>query len=171
MAHPLNNLKTRSAGLAGAAVLALGLLAPVAASADRADRVQLTIDAGAVQVSHYGHDRYRHKNRYRHEGRYRHHDRVSRRGYDSRYFVRPHRPLNFKHWLRVERQLHAYTPNTRHLNRYELRQVLGHGYDRYLRDHHRWSKRADRRQDRFLARNDHDHRYCNDRRHRHYRRW
>jgi hypothetical protein len=108
------------------------------------------------------------------------HARQHRQGYNTRYFVRPWEPLNFKHWWRVERQFSRYTPNLRHLNRYERKEVLNHGYNRYLRDHRRWSKRAqrdrrharlDRQRGRLIARIEHDWRNCDDRSHRHGRRW
>ena len=152
MTHPLNHRKTLGASLVGAAVLAMGLLTPVVASADSNDRVRVSLKAHATPVSHELRRDHRYRDNHHNSRRS---DRVSRRGYDSRYFVKPYTPLNFKHWLRVERRLNAYTPNLRGLNRYEVRQVLGHGYDRYLRDHRRWSQRAERRMTRSLAR---DHR-------------
>lgn len=187
MTHPLKHRQSRRARLLGSAVVALGMLAPFAASADSNDRLQFSVKGAVTPVSHNYRDGYRDKHRHGHRRDHRRdhrYDRVKRNGYDSRYFVRPYKPLNFKHWLRVERRLNAYTPNTRHLNRYELRQVLGHGYDRYLRDHRRWSKRStrrairnDHRRDRWIARSGrhdrHHDRYCNDRNHDHrrYRRW
>lgn len=174
MTHPLNHRKTLGASLVGAAVLAMGLLTPVVASADSNDRVRVAIKATATPVSRDYRRDHRHRNDYRNTQR---RDRVSRRGYDSRYFVQPYNPLNFKHWWRVERRLNAYAPSIRGLNRYEVRQVLGHSYDRYLRDHRRWSNRADRRsvrslrndqrRDRWIARSDRHDRNKNKR----YRRW
>lgn len=170
MTHQQPNHPARKAGFVGAALLSLGLLAPIAAQADHDDRTRISVHFGTSPVTHYQH--VRHNDHRYHRGYDRRFD--GRRGGYSAYFVRPNRPLNFKHWRRVERRLHEYTPPLRHLNRYEARQVLSHGYDRYLRDHRRWSKRMNRRAARSYYREyDHDHRYCNDRSHRHprHRRW
>lgn len=168
MKHPLNHRKTLGASLVGAAVLAMGLLTPFAANADSKDRVRVALKGTVTPVSHKVRRDHRYRDDYRNGYRQ---DRISRRGYDSRYFVRPYTPLNFKHWWRVERRLNAYAPSIRGLNKYEVRQVLRHSYDRYLRDHRRWSKRVDRadRRDRWMARNDYYDRKHNDRNR--YRRW
>lgn len=156
MTHPTNHRKTLGTSLIGAAVLAMGLLAPVVASADSNDRVRVSNKAVATPVN-YGYSRdHRYNNRhdrYSRNTRFERNNRSFKGGrYDSRYFVKPNVPLNFKHWWRVERQLNAYAPSLRGLNRYEVRQVLGHSYDRYLRDHRNWSHRAQRRAVRGLRR-------------------
>lgn len=164
--------------------LCTAMLMPVAASADPGHRAGLSGEHQAVKVGHvrdHRHDRYdrrddriERKRERRLERRIdrkierridrqilRHaparHARYQRQGYNTRYFVRPWEPLNFKHWWRVERQHSRYTPNLSRLNRYERREVLNHGYNRYLRDHRRWSKRAQRH--RLSARNDRSYRY------------
>lgn len=172
MKHPLNHRKTLGASLVGAAVLAMGLLTPFAASADSKDRVRVAIKGAVAPVSYNSRRDHRYRNDYRNS---RSQDRLSRLARNTRFFVKPHRPLNFKHWWRVERRVNAYAPNIRGLNRYEVRQALGHSYDRYLRDHRRWSKRVDRAQhrNRWIARNDYYDRKHDDRRNdrNRYRRW
>ncbi|MGI9327229.1 MAG: hypothetical protein ACR2PZ_18570 [Pseudomonadales bacterium] len=161
-------------GLMGAAVLAFGLVTPFAANAGHDDRARLSVDVAVTPVSqHLRHVAHRDKyDRYRSD---RHDHRYNRKkDRRSRYFVRPYEPLNFKHWWRVERRLQHYTPHLGHLNRYERRQVLGHSYDRYLRDHRRWSRRAERRyvrNHRFSRHAHHSVRSCDDPGHRHDRRY
>ncbi|MEM1230205.1 MAG: hypothetical protein AAGI15_06685 [Pseudomonadota bacterium] len=150
----------RLPALALCAALIAPALVPVAALAHSDARAGLTVDVRGLKVGHvhdHRYDRYRDRvadRRFLRRGGDRY-DRIGSR-YNTRYFVRPWEPLNFKHWWRVERVKCRYTPNLSRLNRFERREALAHGYDRYLRDHRRWSKRMERRhrnanRDRFLA--------------------